>query len=61
MTEHLPAEGVVIAATTIRVPAPGHPPDAALALVEVEGGRRLVTLSVDPSELPLPGDTVRLG
>jgi hypothetical protein len=61
MTDSHPAEGVAIAATTIRVPAPGHLPDAVLALVEVEGGRRLVTLSIDPSELPLPGDTVRLG
>lgn len=60
MTDPHAAEGVVIAATTIRVPAPGHLPDTVVALVEAEGGRRLVTLAIDPAELPLPGDIVGL-
>jgi uncharacterized OB-fold protein len=61
MTDSSPIEGLVIAATTIRIPAPGHRPDAVLALVEVAGSRCLVTLPIDPTQLPLPGDLVRLG
>lgn len=60
MIDPYSTEGLVIAATVIRVPPPGHRPDAVLALVELAGGRRLVTLPVEPSQMPVPGDLVKL-
>jgi uncharacterized OB-fold protein len=60
MTDGGPSEGVVIAVTTIRVPAPGHRRDAMVALVEAAGSRRLITLAIDSIQMPRPGDSVRL-
>lgn len=55
------ADAVVLAATTLRVPLPGNPKDAVLALVETDAGRRLVTLAIDPDRRPKPGTALEVG
>jgi hypothetical protein len=56
----LGAEAVVVAATTIRVPAVGCPADSVFAIVDSDQGHRMVILDVDPEQLPKPGDTVTI-
>ena len=60
MSSAASSAATVIAATTIRVPAAGHEPGAVIALVAVDGGRRLVRLARDPESMPAPGDVIAL-
>ena len=53
-------EGVVIAATTIRVPVVGGTPDSVFAVVATGEGRRILVLDVDPDRPPNPGDSVNI-